>query len=133
MHRLAFDLDKCDEKLAIALKPRTPSFVASALKGEVAIALPTIERTASKSLFDSTEGEKLRARVRKIAGRLRQVGGMERKTSALSDFPTVQRGIIKQIIEAIHVIEGHSEDADKLVGKILGRLRKQRASRVSKR
>jgi molecular chaperone HtpG len=129
MQRLAFDLDKCEEKLTIALKPRTPSFVASALKGEVTIALPAIEKTSAKPLFDNPEGEHLRSRMRKVASRLGQVGTVDSKSDALSDFPSAQRGIIKQIIEAIHVIDGHSGDADKLVGKILGRLRKQRASR----
>lgn len=133
MQRLAFDLDKCDEKLTIALKPLTPSFVASALTSEVANALPAIEKTAAKPLFDNAAGENLRSRLRKAASRLGQVGIVDSKAGALSDFPSAQRGIIKQIIEAIHVIEGHSEDADRLVGKILSRLRKQRASRISKR
>lgn len=127
--KLAFDLGRCEEKLAIALKPRTPSFVASSLKGEIALALPAIEKAAAKTVFDNADGQELRSRLRTLLNRLGQLSIENGKTDALSDFPTVQRGVIRQIIEAIHVIEGQTEDADKLVGKILSRLRKQRASR----
>jgi molecular chaperone HtpG len=130
MQKLAFDLDKCEEKLTIAQKPRTPSFVSSSLKSEVALALPAIERIAAKALFETPEGEKLRLRLRKVATRLSQIGTGDPEINALSDFPSTQRGVIKQIIEAIHVIEGQTEHADKLVGKILARLRKQRASKT---
>jgi len=130
VQKLAFDLDKCEEKLAIAQKPLTPSFVAAALTGELAAALPAIEKTAAKQIFENPDGEKLRSRMRKVVSRLSQVGVVNLKANALSDFPSSQRGIIKQIIEAIHVIEGQSEDADKLVGKILARLRKQRTSKA---
>ena len=130
IHKLTFDLDKCEEKLSVALKPRTPSFVASALKGEVSLALPGIEKAAAKPLFDTAEGETLRARLRKIENRLNLDSLKDEKTNALSDFPSAQRSIIRQIIEAIHVIEGQTGEADRLVGKILARLRKQRASRT---
>jgi hypothetical protein len=130
MQKMKFDLDKCEEKLTIALKPRTPSFVALSLTGEIAIVLPAMEKTAAKSVFDNADGEELRSRLRKLMNRLDQLSVDEEKSDALSDFPSVQRGIVRQIIEAIHVIEGESEDADRLVGKILSRLRKQRASRT---
>ena len=38
--------------------------------------------------------------------------------------------LFRSIIEAIHVIEGETQDADRLVGKILSRLRKQRTAKM---
>jgi molecular chaperone HtpG len=130
IQKLSTDLGKCEEKLAIALKPRTPSFVTSGLRAEIEAALPAIEKTAAKNLFDQTDGEQLRARTRKLVSRLGQLEIPSGKADALSDFPAPQRTVIKQIIEAIHVIEGQTEDADRLVGKILSRLRKQRVSKA---
>jgi len=129
LQKVSGDLERCEEKLAIAAKPRTPSFVCLSLRNEVEAALPGIERVSSKSLFDQPEGEQLRSRVRKLANRLAQFGAADEDVDGLSDFPAPQRGIIRQIIEAIHVIEGETEDADKLVGRILARLRKQRTSK----
>jgi hypothetical protein len=132
LQKLSFDLGKCEEKLAIALKPRTPSFVSSGLKSEIEAVLPGIEKAAAKPLFEQPDGMELRARLRKLVSRLSQLGGVDDKTDALSDFPAPQRAILKQIIEAIHVIEGQTEDADRLVGKILSRLRKQRSAKATK-
>jgi hypothetical protein len=132
LQRLSGDLDKCEEKLAIATKPRTPAFVSRGLKNEVEAVLPGLEKVAAKSLFDNPDGEFLRARVRKIINRTTQMESGDKNADALSDFPAVHRGIIRQIIEAIHVIEGQTDDADRLVGKILARLRKQRTSKSSR-
>jgi hypothetical protein len=130
IQKLSTDLDKCEEKLAIASKPRTPSFVSAGLKNEIESLLPAMNKAAEKPLFDIPAGEELRARLRKVVTRTEQIGSTSEKADALSDFPAPQRGIIKQIIEAIHVIEGETQDADRLVGKILSRLRKQRTAKM---
>jgi hypothetical protein len=130
IQKLSTDLDKCEEKLAIASKPRTPSFVSAGLKNEIESLLPAMNKAAEKPLFDIPAGEELRTRLRKVVTRTEQIGSTSEKADALSDFPAPQRGIIKQIIEAIHVIEGESQDADRLVGKILSRLRKQRTAKM---
>ena len=130
--KLSADLERCEDKLAIALKPRTPTFVVTTLKSEIEAVMPGVQKAAAKTLFDGPEGEELRARVRKLSNRLEQLGDADDKGDALSDFPAPHRAVIRQIIEAIHVIQGETADADKLVGKILSRLRKQRASKASR-
>ena len=89
-------------------------------------------RAVSGTLFDQPDGQQLRARIRRIVSRLAQIAAVDEKVDALADFPAPQRSIIKQIIEAIHVIGGETEEADRLVGKILSRLRKQRSSRATR-
>ena len=131
LQKLSSDLDKCEEKLALAVKPRTPSFVTSGLKGEINLLLPAMEKAAAKPIFDTLDGDKLRSRLKKVALRSGQLDEADLKIENLADFPAAQRGILKQIIEAIHVIENNTGDADRMVGKILSRLRKQRSSRTS--
>lgn len=45
---------------------------------------------------------------------------------ALQDFPPAQRHIIKDVVETIYLAEGQSDVADRLVGKILSKLRSNR-------
>lgn len=127
--RLEADLARSEEKVAIAQKPRTPSFVVATLKSELASSLPSLEKLTAKSLFDNHEGERLRARVRKLTTRIEGLNAIE-ANDPVGDFPTAQQDVLRQVIEAIHVIEGQTERADKLVGKILARLRRKRAGKA---
>ena len=127
--RLEADLARTEEKVTIAQKPRTPSFVIASLKGELASSLPNLQKLTAKSLFDNQEGERFRARVRKLTTRIETLGAAE-LDDPVKDFPTAQQEVLRQVIEAIHVIEGQTERADKLVGKILARLRRQRAGKA---
>jgi len=47
-------------------------------------------------------------------------------SDALKDFTPTQRQILKEVIETIYLTEGKSGVADRLVGRILSRLRKRR-------
>lgn len=80
-----------------------------------------LHKLAAKSLFESEEGEALRARLRRIQGKSEQFGKEESNSDPFSDFTPRNRTLLLQIIETIHVIEGMTANADKLVGKILSR------------
>jgi hypothetical protein len=54
-------------------------------------------------------------------------------SDSLSDFPAKEREVLRQVIEAIHIIQGETQEADALVGKVLARLRRQRSGKSSKR
>lgn len=124
--RVGSELDRLEENLSIASKPRTPPFVVAAFRSELETALPALHKSAEKSLFDTEEGEVLRGRLRRIQNKSEQLPSGGAKTDALSDFTPRDRALLLQVIEAIHVIEDTTSAADKLVGKILTRLRKQR-------
>jgi hypothetical protein len=123
-------LDRLEENLAIATKPRTPAFVVAAFRSELEKALPPLQKSAAKSLFDTPEGETMRDRLRRIQEKSDHLGGKNTKSDPLSDFVPRDRTLLLQVIEAIHVIEGTTASADKLVGKLLRRLRKQRTART---
>ena len=125
--RLEADLARNEEKVAIAQRTRTPDFVVQSLKTELVAALPALEKLTAKALFDNDDGEKLRNRIRKLSTRVEALG-VEESNDPLADFSSAQQSILRQVIEAIHVIAGETGDADRLVGKILARLRRQRHS-----
>lgn len=127
--RLCAELNRLEENLAIATKPRTPAFVVAAFRSELEKELPPLHKSAAKPIFDTREGETIRNRLRRIQERSSQLGGNEMKSDPLGDFMPRDRALLLQVIEAIHVIEGTSAAADKLVGKLLKRLRRRRAAR----
>jgi hypothetical protein len=50
-------------------------------------------------------------------------------SEALKDFSPIQRQILKDVIDTIYLTEGRSEIADRLVGKILSKLRARKKNR----
>lgn len=127
--RVAAELDRLEENLTIATKRRTPAFVVAAFRSELETALPGLHKSAAKPLFDTHEGEALRNRLRRIQDKGEQLRSETIKSDPLGDFAPRDRTLLLQIIEAIHVIEGSSSSADKFVGKLLSRLRRQKTAR----
>ena len=123
------DLAKCEESIAIALKPRTPAFVVATLKNEVSSCLTSLEKTAQRGLFSDSEEDRFQSRIKKIASKLKALPDEPDTSDAFQDFPPVQRHIIKEVVEAIYFAEGQSEIADRLVGRILSKLRSNRRKR----
>ena len=123
------DLAKCEESMAIASKPRTPAFVVATLKEEVSLCLAQLEKTAQRGLFTDSDDDRFLIRIRKIASKLKTLPEVSDTEDAFQDFPPVQRHIIKEVVEAIYLTEGQSEIADRLVGKILSKLRSKRRKR----
>jgi molecular chaperone HtpG len=117
------DLAKCEESIAIASKPRTPAFVVASLRQEVESCLSSLEKTSQRGLFSDSEGDRFQVRIKKITTKLKALPEDPDTADALQDFPPAQRSIIKDVIETIYLAEGQSEVADRLVGKILSKLR----------
>ena len=117
----------------MAVKPRTPDFVVAALRTEFDVAQPALEKALSKGLFDSPEGELYRARLRKLVNKVTTIAEKGGGNDPLSDFPTKERELLRQVIEAIHTIQGETHEADALVGKVLAKLRRQRSAKASKK
>jgi hypothetical protein len=126
LQRHEAELAKCEESIAIASKPRTPAFVVASLREEITTCLTGFERTFQRGLFSDSEGDKFQTRVKKISSRLKALPEDTDSSDALKDFPPAQRQIIKEVIETIYLTESASGVADRLVGKILSRLRKRR-------
>jgi hypothetical protein len=129
LQRRDVELSKCEESIAIASKPRTPAFVVASLKKEITACLTSLEKTSQRGLFSDAEGERFELRIKKIASRLKSLPDDSDTADALHDFPPAQRQIIKDVIETIYLTEGKSEIADRLVGKILSRLRSSKRKR----
>ena len=129
LQRHEADLAKCEESIAIASKPRTPAFVVATLKEEISSCLVSLEKTAQRGLFSTSEDDRFQVRIKKIANKLKALPEDADTSDALQDFPTAQRHIIKEVVEAIYLAEGNSEVADRLVGKILSKLRSNRRKR----
>lgn len=132
-HKIAFELKKLEDKLQIATKPRTPRFVIEAFHAEFEAAHPLLIKATAKSPFDSPEGEQLRSRLKKLESKNASLSERAHETDALSDFPTKERVLLRQVIEAIHVIQGETHEADTLVGRLLARLRRQRPGKAFNR
>ena len=126
LQRHEADLAKCEESIAIASKPRTPAFVVASLKQEVTSCLTSLEKTAQRGLFSGLEDDRFQIRIKKIASKLKALPEEPDTVDALQDFPPQQRHLIKEVVEAIYLTEGQSEVADRLVGKILSKLRSNR-------
>jgi hypothetical protein len=120
------DLAKCEENIAIASKSRTPACVVASLKEEVESCLTSLERTSQRGLFSDAEGDRFQLRIKKISSKLKALPEDPDTADALQDFPPAQRHIIKDVIETIYLTDGRSEVADRLVGKILSKLRTNR-------
>ena len=133
LHKVEFELKKLEDEFQIVNKPRTPQFVVGSFHADFEAAHPGLVKATAKTLFDSPEGEQLRSRLKKLelktAGLLQKV----KETDALSDFPTKERDLLRQVIEAIHLIQGETHEADTLIGKLLARLRRQRSGKASGR
>jgi hypothetical protein len=127
------DLLKLEEKLQVASKPRTPGFVVTAFQSEFASAQPSLVKATSKGLFDTPAGERLRSRLRKLESKAAVLAEKGERSNPLSDFPAKEREVLRQVIEAIHIIQGETQEADTLVGKVLARLRRQRSGKFSKK
>jgi molecular chaperone HtpG len=126
LQRHEAELAKCEESIAIASKPRTPAFVVASLREEITACLTGLERTSQRGLFSDSEGEEFQSRIKRISSRLKALPDDPDSSDALKDFPPPQRKIIKEVIETIYLTESESGVADRLVGKILSRLRKRR-------
>jgi hypothetical protein len=126
LQRHEADLTKCEASIAIASKPRTPAFVVASLKEEITSCLSSLEKTSQRGLFNDTDGDRFQHRIKKIASKLKALPEDPDTADALQDFPPAQRHIIKDVIETIYLTEGQSEIADRLVGKILSKLRSNR-------
>lgn len=127
------ELLKLEERLQVASKPRTPGFVVTAFQLDFDAAQPSLLKATSKILFDTPDGERLRLRLRKLEGKAAALAEKGVGSDPLSDFPAKEREVLRQVIEAIHVIQGETQHADALVGKILARLRRQRTGKSSKK
>jgi hypothetical protein len=127
------DLLKLEGKFKVASKPRTPGFVVTEFQSEFASAQPSLVKAMSKGLFDTPDGERLRSRLRKLETKAAALAETEEGSDPLSDFPAKEREVLRQVIEAIHVIQGQTQEADTLVGKVLARLRRQRSGTSSKK
>jgi len=132
-YKVETELQRLEEKLQVASKPRTPGFIVAAFHSEFAAAHPVLLKATAKSLFDTPEGERLRSRLRKLENRNASLTEREDDVEALSDFPAKEREVLRRIIEAIHVIQGETQEADSLIGKLLARLRRQRSGRAAKK
>jgi molecular chaperone HtpG len=131
--RVETELLKLEERYQVASKPRTPAFVVTAFQIEFAAAQPELLKITSKSLFETAEGEGLRSRLRKLESRVKTLAEKNEPSDPLSDFPFKEREVLRQVIEAIHTIQGETQEADTLVGKVLARLRRQRSGKASKK
>ncbi len=101
----------------------------ASLRKEITSCLSSLENASQRGLFSDSEGDRFQHRIKKITSRLKALPDAPDTADALQDFPPAQRQIIKEIIETIYMTEEHSESADRLVGKILSRLRSKRKRR----
>lgn len=129
LQRFEADLSKCEENIAIASKSRTPGFVVATLKKQITTSLNGLEKATRRGLFNDSDGEKFQPRIKKVAARLKSLPDEADPTEALKDFSPTQRQILKEVIDTIYLTEGSSEVADRLVGKILARLRGRKRQR----
>jgi molecular chaperone HtpG len=129
LQRYEAELSKSEENIAIASKPRTPGFVVASLKKQIATSLTVLEKATQRGLFNYPDGEKFQLRIRKVATRLKSLPDEADASEALKDFPPSQRQILKDVIDTIYLTEGRSEIADRLVGKILSKLRARKKKR----
>ena len=126
LQRHEADLAKCEESIAIASKARTPAFVVATLRDEITTTLSALEKSTQRELFTGSEGDAFQLRIKKITSKLKGLPEEPDSADALQDFPPAQRQIIKDVIETIYVTESSSDAADRLVGKILSKLRNKR-------
>ena len=129
VQRFETDLAKSEESIAIASKPRTPSFVVASLKEEINTSLTTLEKMLVRDLFSESERSSFQLRVKKLTSRVNNLPDEPNQEDALQDFTPTQRQILSDVIETIYLTEGKSEVADRLVGKILSRLRSKRRAK----
>ena len=126
VQRHEVDLAKCEESIAIASKARTPAFVVASLRDEITTTLTSLEKSARRELFSGPEGDAFQLRIKKITTKLKGLPEERDSADALQDFPPAQRQIIKYVIETIYLTESSSDAADRLVGRILSKLRYKR-------
>jgi len=131
--RVETELLKLEDKFQVASKPRTPAFVVTSFHSEFAEAQPEMVKALSKGLFDTSEGEVLRSRLRKLETKVASLAEKAEQTDPLSDFAPKEREMLRQVIEALHVVSGQTQEADTLIGKVLARLRRQRSGKSVKK
>jgi molecular chaperone HtpG len=120
-------LMKCEEEVAIAAKKRTPGFVVENLRREVTACLTNAQKVIDKGLLEHKEVESFEQRIKRLSTKLENLPEDTDILKALDDFTPVQRQLLHDVIETIYMNEVKAELADKLVGKILQRLRSKRS------
>ena len=133
--RIEKEILKCEERISIASKNRTPSVVVNRLTGEVESCLGTLDMTARKGSIGESDRANFEARIKKLKSRLKSLQERSDMPDGLTEFPPAQRKVLNDVFEIVYQSLDTFNAADELVGRILARLRKakQQSSGNSKR
>ena len=122
--RIDDELLKCEEKVGIAAKRRTPSAVVRALTSEVRSYLDRLEPLLNRSSVSSDERSEYEARMKTLRTKLATLEQRGDAREALAEFTPLQRRVLANVFEVIYESTKSLPIADELIGKIISRVRK---------
>jgi hypothetical protein len=123
--RIDDDLLKCEEKVIIAAKKRTPGAVVKALASDVRNCLDRLEPLSKRSPISSDVQSRYEGRMKTLRTKLATLERRSDAKPALADFTPVQRRVLTNVFEVIYESSKSLPVADELIGKIISRVRKK--------
>jgi Histidine kinase-, DNA gyrase B-, and HSP90-like ATPase len=124
--RIDDELLKCEEKVSIAAKKRTPGAVVRALTSDVRNCLDRLEPLSKRSSVSSDERSKYEGRMKTLRSKLAALEHRGDAKEALAEFTPVQRRVLTNVFDVIYESSKSLPIADELIGKIISRVRKSR-------
>jgi molecular chaperone HtpG len=123
--RIDDELVKCEEKVSIAAKKRTPGAVVRALTSDVRSSLDRLEPLSKRSSVSSEERSKFEARSKTLRAKLSTLEQRGETKETLAGFTPLQRRLLADVFEVIYESSKSLPFADELIGKIISTVRKK--------
>ena len=122
--RIVGDLQKCEEKIAIASKKRTPVAVVKRLAEEVRRCLDAMEASSQRGSISPDDRAGFEARTKSLRLKLLSIDQRGDTKDSLAEFQPAQRRVLNDVFEVIYESASSLGLADELIGKIIARMRK---------
>ena len=124
--RIEGDLQKCEEKITIASKKRTPAAVVRSLTEEVRHCLDALEASSQRGSISSDDRAPFEARTKSLRSKLLSIEQRGDTRDSLTEFPPTQRRVLNDVFEVIYEYSNSLGLADELIGKIIAKMRRGR-------
>ena len=124
--RIADDLEKCEQKIGIACKKRTPPAVVRSLAEEVRHCLDGVEASSRRALISSEDRSAIEGRTKSFRSKLLSLKEHGDSKDSLAEFPPTQRRVLNGVFEVIYESSSSLGLADELIGKIIAKMRRGR-------
>jgi len=124
--RIDDELHKCEEKVSIAAKRRTPGRVVEALTNDVRSCLDRLEPSSKRGFLSIDERSEIEVRMKTLRTKIASLEQRGAAKEALAGFTPLQRRVLADVFDVIYESSNSLLAADELIGNIISRVRKKR-------